>query len=192
MEPLTPDLPARIRTGRVGSTQVTICTNGVDPRHGVDRIGTENATLIAWLLINHSHPQLLINAGTCGGFQARGAKVGDAYLAAGEFLYHDHRIPLPGFQELGEARVPAESFQAVADLLEIEQGVVSSGCSIDATDAELAFFEREQVVAKDMEATAIANVARDRGIPFLSIKAVTDLVDHPEPSHEKCCFFSEF
>ena len=36
-----------------------------------------------------------------------------------------------------------------------------------------------------MEATAIASVTRDWGVPFLAIKTVTDLVDHPEPSHEQ-------
>ena len=57
--------------------------------------------------------------------------------------------------------------------------------AVDATADELAFFERERVVAKDMEATAIASVARDWSIPFLAVKTVTDLVDHPEPSHEQ-------
>jgi nucleoside phosphorylase len=183
-EPLVPELPARIRLGTVGTVELWVVTNGVDPMHEVDRIGTESATLVAWLTIEKCRPQLLINAGTCGGFESHGAKVGDAYLAAGSFLYHDHHIPIPGFRELGEARIPAQPFDAVAALLGIETGVFSSGSSIEATEEERAFFEREHVVAKDMEATAIAAVARDRDVPFLAIKAVTDLVDHPEPSHE--------
>jgi nucleoside phosphorylase len=174
-EPLAPDLPACIRMGTIGKIDLSVITNGIDPVHGVDRIGTESATLVAWLAIDRCAPQLLINAG---------AKVGDAYLSADSFLYHDHHIPIPAFKELGEARIPARPFNAVAELLGMETGVVSSGCSIEATEEELAFFEREGVVAKDMEATAIASVARDRGIPFMAIKAVTDLVDHPEPSHE--------
>ena len=35
-----------------------------------------------------------------------------------------------------------------------------------------------------MEATAIARLSRDLGIPFLAVKAVTDLVDDPEPEHD--------
>ena len=35
-----------------------------------------------------------------------------------------------------------------------------------------------------MEAATIAGLSRDLGIPFLAVKAVTDLVDHPEPEHE--------
>ena len=30
----------------------------------------------------------------------------------------------------------------------------------------------------------MARLARDLGMPFLAIKAVTDLVDHPEPEQE--------
>jgi nucleoside phosphorylase len=47
--------------------------------------------------------------------------------------------------------------------------------------AELAFFEQERVCAKDMEACSIAQVCAQCGVPFVAVKAVTDLVDHPEP-----------
>lgn len=178
------DLPAQVRVGRVGQVDLIHCINGIDPLHRVDRIGTETATLVSWLLLERYKPDLLINAGTCGGFKSQGAKIGDTYLASGDFLYHDHRVPIPGFRELGEARIPADPFPVVAEILGLQTGPVSSGASLDATDVERAFFEREGVVAKDMEATAIAAVARDRSTPFLAIKAVTDLVDHPEPSEE--------
>ena len=35
-----------------------------------------------------------------------------------------------------------------------------------------------------MEAATIAGLSRDLGIPFLAVKAVTDLVDHPEPEQD--------
>ena len=176
--------PARMRRGRVGRIQITVATNGLDGIHGVDRIGTEHATLVSWLLIEKSSPHLLVNAGTCGGFRSMGAGIGTTYLATGAFLFHDHVVPIEGFKELGEARIPAATFPGVAEGLGIETGIVSSGCSLEASASELEFFEREGVAAKDMEATAIASVARDRNVPFMAIKSVTDLVDHPEPSHE--------
>ena len=182
---LHPALPARIRTGQVGSLQLIHCTNGIDPDHGVDRVGLEAAATTAWALLSRFTPCLYINAGTCGGFAARGGEVARSYLAGGQFLMHDHRIPLPGFRTLGEGRVPARAYPTLEALLGVESGPVSSGSSIDATTEELAFFEREQVVAKDMEATALAVATRDWGVPFLAIKTVTDLVDHPEPSHEQ-------
>ena len=177
-------LPARIRTGRCGHIDIMLCIQGIDPVHGVDRIGTESAALTAWVLAETHEPDLLINAGTCGGFESRGGAVGKTYLAQEHFLYHDHLIPIPGFRELGEARVPAAPYGAIERLLAIESGPVSSGASLTTNDHERTFFEREEVVAKDMEATAIASVARDLDLPFMALKTVTDLVDHPEPSQD--------
>ena len=183
-ERLREGLPARIRRGRLGETSITLCVQGVDPIHGVDRIGTETAALTAWLLAEACAPDLLINSGTCGGFESRGGRIGKTYLASGAFLYHDHLIPIPGFKELGEARIPVTPYPAVERLLEVESGPISSGVSLTTNAGELAFFDREGVIGKDMEATAIASVARDLELPFMALKTVTDLVDHPEPSQD--------
>ena len=177
-------LPARIRSGRVGSVEVTHCTNGLDDVHKVDRVGLEAAAVTAWCCLSDFEADLYVNAGTCGGFTNRGAIVGRSYLG-NRFLYHDHRIPLPGFREMGEARIPGRAWPAIEGLLEVETGPISSGSSLDTTDAELEFFEREGVVAKDMEATAIAAVCQDAKVPFMALKTVTDLVDHPEPSQDQ-------
>ena len=184
-EPLHEALPARVRRGTVGTTEIIHCINGTDPLHAVDRIGMESAATTAWSALSLFKPCLYINAGTCGGFAGRGGTIARSYLGGGAFLIHDHRVPLPGFKELGEGRIPALDYPALETLLGIESGPISSGSSLDATPDEQAFFEREQVVAKDMEAAAIASVARDWGVPFLALKTVTDLVDHPEPSHEQ-------
>ncbi len=183
-EPLHPASPARIRRGMVGDVDVVHCLHGTDPTHGVDRIGTEAAALTSWLLLEHVQPDLLVNAGTCGGFEARGGAIGDVIVARSAVLYHDHRVPLEGFAQHGEGRfVPLEA-AAAARLLGAASGPISSGSSIDVTPDELAFFTREGVLAKDMEAAAIASVCRDLGVPVMHVKAVTDLVDHPEPAHE--------
>lgn len=183
-QPLRNGLPAMLRQGRCGAVEIHLCTHGVDPEHGVDRIGTETATLVAWLLAERCRPDLLVNAGTCGGFAVRGGEIGRTYLAGEAFLYHDHHVPIPGFDAFGTARIPARRFEPVRALLELERGPVSSGAALTTNDVERAFFEREGVVAKDMEATAIAAVARDLDLPFLALKTVTDLVDHPEPSQD--------
>ncbi|MEE2681126.1 MAG: hypothetical protein VX641_02015 [Planctomycetota bacterium] len=184
-EPLHPALAARIRRGSIGAVEIVHCVHGIDPVHRVDRIGMECAATTAWAAISSFEPCIYINAGTCGGFAQRGGTIARTYLGGGEFLIHDHRIPLPGFDRLGEGRIPAAAYPALERLLGIESGPVSSGSSLDATPGELAFFEREEVVAKDMEAAAIASVTADWGVPFLAVKTVTDLVDHPEPSHDQ-------
>ena len=184
--PLDPALPARYFEGSVGdpAIEVAVAFAGVDPEHRIDRIGTAPATLAAYLLCRRFQPDLLVNAGTCGGFRAAGARVGSVYVGTDAFLFHDHWIPLPRFDAFGVGRIPARPPKEVVDLLDAEPGVVSSGDSFDTNERELEFFRRETVAAKDMEAAAVARVARDLGVPFVAIKAVTDLVDHPEPGHE--------
>jgi len=177
-------LPARVRRGRVGRIEVFLVFNGCDPVHEVDRIGLEHAAVTTWVLAEALKPQIIVNAGTCGGFQARGGAIGTTYLAGGDYLIHDHRIPLPGFDALGISRLPATRFRAVEERLNLPIGPVSSGSSLDATEEERSFFEKEGVVAKDMEAAAIARVAADLHIPLMTMKAVTDLVDHPEPAED--------
>jgi 5'-methylthioadenosine nucleosidase len=193
-EPLDPDLPAVWYRGSVprgegnsakGDLEVAIGFAGEDPIHGCDRIGTIPATLTAYLLCRRFKPDLLVNAGTCGGFERAGASVGDIYVGSGDFLFHDRRIPLPQFEAFGMGRVPAASVMPrILETLEASTGVVSTGDSFAMTAEEEAFFIAENVSCKEMEAAAIAGLSRDLGIPFLAVKAVTDLIDHPEPEAE--------
>lgn len=186
---LDPDLPAHWLAGTHESPggapiEVAVGFAGTDPEHGIDRIGTTPATLAAYLLARRFDPDLLVNAGTCGGFEARGASVGTVYLGSKALLFHDRRVPLPGFDAFGVGRIAAEPPSFLFELLHAVPGIVSTGDSFTPCAEELAFFETEGVQAKDMEATAIARLSRDLGIPFLAVKAVTDLVDDPEPEHD--------
>ena len=192
--PLDPDLPAVwyrgsvTRGGEKASQQdldVAIAFAGEDPIHGCDRIGTVPATLTAYLLCRRFKPQLLVNAGTCGGFQRAGASVGDIYVGGGDFLFHDRRIPLPEFKEFGVGRIPATLLESsILRSLGVSAGVISTGDSFSPSSEEEKFFAAENVTCKEMEAAAIAGLSSDLGIPFLAVKAVTDLVDHPEPEAE--------
>ena len=62
--------------------------------HGVDQVGTVPAALTAYLTLQALQPDLLISAGTAGGFKARGGAIGDVYLSSAH-MNHDRRIPLP-------------------------------------------------------------------------------------------------
>ncbi|MDG1977016.1 MAG: hypothetical protein P8I44_00455 [Phycisphaerales bacterium] len=193
-EPLDPDLPAvwyrgSVRRGdETASKQdldIAIGFAGEDPIHRCDRIGTVPATLTAYLLCRRFKPDLLVNAGTCGGFQRAGASVGDIYVGGGDFLFHDRRIPLPKFEAFGIGRIPAIAVASgILAGLEVSLGVVSTGDSFSPTSEEEVLFAAENVACKEMEASGIAGLSRDLGIPFLAVKAITDLVDHPEPEAE--------
>lgn len=174
-------LPQRHWAGRVGTVEVTVVANGRDLRCGSDRVGTDAATLAAWTSIRSFAPDLVLNAGTCGGFEARGGSVGAIYLSQGNLLFHDRRIPLDHFALQAAGRWPSAHAPNLAAAIGARPGVVSTGNSLDVLPGELEFFAREQVCAKDMEACSIAQVCALAGVPFVAVKAVTDLVDHPEP-----------
>ena len=59
-----------------------VAINGTDTAHGVPAVGTVPAALTTYAAIAELSPDLIINAGTAGGFAARGAKVGDIYLSS--------------------------------------------------------------------------------------------------------------
>lgn len=181
---LDPDLPATWLEGDLpmadgGSLAIAAGFAGFDQEAGCDRIGTDAAGLATYLLCRKFNPDLLVNAGTCGGFQERGVGVGDVFIGQEAFLFHDRRIPIPGFREYGLGRIPACPLAGLCEVLSARPGVVSTGDSFASSSEEMAFFSSEKVVAKEMEAAAIARLAKDLDIPFVALKAVTDLVDLP-------------
>jgi len=64
------------------------------------KVGTTPAALTAYLAIKKLQPDLVINAGTAGGFSRKGGCIGDAYISL-FCKHHDRRIPIPGFLEYG-------------------------------------------------------------------------------------------
>lgn len=70
------------------------CVNAGKCRlHSVDNVGTVPAAVAAYLATQIFAPDLIINAGTAGGFKARGAAIGDIYVGT-QTVNHDRRIPL--------------------------------------------------------------------------------------------------
>jgi 5'-methylthioadenosine nucleosidase len=174
-------LPTRLWSGSRGANAITLVLPGACAAHGVDNIGSQAATLATHLACEHLAPDLLVNAGTAGGFRRRGGEIGKVYLAQGTARFHDRRIPVPGLREYGLGDYPLQALADVAARLGVETGPVSSGDSLDAPDADLALMESHGAVAKDMEAAAIAWVASLHGRPLWILKAITDLVDSGVP-----------
>ena len=61
----------------------------------MNNVGTVCAALATVDVIQNVKPDLIISAGTCGGFGKMGAAIGNAYLTS-ECVNHARRIPLPG------------------------------------------------------------------------------------------------
>lgn len=180
-------------TGEHAGARVTVVWNGRCRSHEVDLVGTVPAALGTYAALHALQAttppvDLVISAGTAGGFRARGAAIGDVYVSS-SVLHHDRRIPLPGaFEAFGLGRIestPTEALRAALPTLKL--GVVSSGNSLDYTDRCMEIMTKHGAHVKEMEAGAVAWVARDLfGCPAMfALKAVTDIVDGERATAEE-------
>lgn len=164
------------RAERAGC-EVILAVNGRDPRHEVDKIGTEPAALNAYLVLDRWRPDLVITAGAAGGWGRAGGAVGDVYLNDDHFVYHDRRIAMPGYTDYGIGWYPGVDTRALAAAVGAKRGVVTTGSSLDETPDDRRMIDATGACVKDMEAAAVAWVAELLGVPVLAVKAITDLVD---------------
>lgn len=194
-EPIARALGAHGGTARVGGAQVELLVPGVDPVLGVDRLGPVHAASALTRALAVGRPDLVVNMGTCGGFEAHGQSIADLVVVR-DTMFHDARVALPGFDLLARAHTRLSPSDAQLEKLlarcggagntgpAAHIGLASTGSSLDATPAELAHFARTRTLAKDMELAALAAACREAGVPLAALKGVTDLVDHHEPTHE--------
>lgn len=172
-----PPLPfAWSRAERAGC-EVIVAVNGRDPRHDVDKIGTQPAALNTYLVVERHRPDLVITAGTAGGWARAGGAIGDVYVSRDRFVYHDRRIAIPGYDEYGIGSYPAARADALAAAIGSKLGVVTTGNSLDETEDDRQMILASGACVKDMEAAAVAWIGELLGVPVLAIKAITDLVD---------------
>jgi 5'-methylthioadenosine nucleosidase len=188
--PLTPPdwvgpVPFRWWEAERAGGRVVVTVNGVDPRHGVDAIGTQAAAVATYAAARAVAPDLVITAGTAGGWQRHGAEIGDVYLSGDRFVFHDRRIDLPGFDAYGVGSWPGVDTSDLAARLGLKRGVVTTSDSLDESPEDAARIVASGAQVKEMEAAAVAWVADLLGLPVLAVKAVTDHVDHHAPTAEQ-------
>jgi nucleoside phosphorylase len=174
---LNPNLGLETYSGRCGQREIYCIINGTDYQHGVARVGTEAASLSAYEVITCLNPDTLISAGTAGGYAERGAKIGDVYLSTGKFYFHDRHIPLsPNYEAYSRGAYASLALDGLAHALNLKQGIVSSGNSLELSPSEAMTLLELKTDVKDMEAAAIAQVSRLFGVRVLAVKAITDLI----------------
>jgi len=165
--------------------EVVVATCGADSTHGVDSVGTVNAALCAYEILKTHEPDVLINAGTAGGFREKGACIGDVFLVD-EVKYHDRRIPIPTFTKYGVGAIrTAETPNMRKTLKDLKCGVCSTGNSLDATEVDREMMSRNDASVKEMEAAAVAKVCEMFDVPFVCVKAITDIVDGPHAAEKE-------
>jgi nucleoside phosphorylase len=167
---------------RRGDTTVAIAVNGVDTRFGIDGVGPEPAVMNTIAAIDRFRPDLVVSAGTSGGWQARGGAIGKVYLSYPHVVRHDRRIDIDGFRDYGIGRFPVVPMRSVAADIGAEPGVVTTGGSLDETAEDITMMEQLDARAKEMEAASVAWVCETSGVPFVALKAITDLADVAHPA----------
>jgi adenosylhomocysteine nucleosidase len=126
--------------------------------------------------IDRWHPGLLINIGTCGGFQGAIAK--DAILLV------DHTIVYDIIEQMGDPQEAIRDYSTTLDLswvgADLPPGVRRS--ALLSADRDIVVSEIPELqktygaVAADWESGAIAYVAHANSVPALILRGVTDLV----------------
>lgn len=166
--------------------RVVVALNGVDRRHGVDLVGTEPAVLNTGAVLDAFAPDLVVSAGTAGGWQRAGAAVGDVYVSWPHVVRHDRRIDLDGLRDYGIGRHGVwDGAPGLADRLGARTGVVTTGNALDESDVDREWILTLDGEVKEMEAAAVAWVCELHDTPFVAVKTITDLVDHPTPTGEQ-------
>ncbi|KAK8518704.1 hypothetical protein V6N13_018024 [Hibiscus sabdariffa] len=157
---------------------------GKDLTLGVDSVGTVSASLVTYASIQALQPDLIINAGTAGGFKAKGAGIGDIFLAS-HVAFHDRRIPIPVFDLYGVGSRQTFPTPNLLKALNLKAGKLSTGDSLDMAPQDEASIAANDATVKDMEGAAVAYVAGLLKIPAIFVKAVTDIVDGEKPTAEE-------
>lgn len=182
-----PQVPFHAFSGTYNDNPVTVVTNGKDTVYetGVDNCGTVPAAMASFLALQKASPDLVINAGTCGGFRRKGADIGDVFLTTA-VAHHDRRIPIPSFDIYGIGKIESRiNPNNLADIHNFKLGVCTTGNSLDKTDEDDKHMLANDASVKDMEAAAIAWSCALHSVPFLGVKVVTDIVDGDRATQEE-------
>ena len=138
--------------------------------------GKISAAASAQYAIDHFHPDLVINLGTCGGFQGS--------VARGEIILVDETLVYDILEQMGSQEEALAYYQTRLDLswlaepypLGARRGrLVSADRDILPRDIPM-LINRYGAQAGDWESGAIAWVTQHSGVPCLILRGVSDLV----------------
>ena len=158
-------------------------------------IGKVSAARCAQILIDRFSPDYLINTGVAGGV-GEGLSVGD-FVVGTELVQHDFDLSyfghargyFPGFGEADDRETAfradgavVEAFcRAAAEFLpasRVHRGRIATGDQfIAGKESKRVLRERFGALAAEMEGGAIAQTAQMSGVPFVVVRAISDLAD---------------
>lgn len=170
---------SKIYEGKINNTKVALLQSG---------IGKTAAAVGTALLINLTKPDMVINTGSAGGLDAK-LNVGDIVISS-EVRHHDVDVTAFGYEK-GQLPANPAAFISEPQLVDIAlketqkagfNGVLGLICSGDQfiNGAEKIAQLRQDfpnIVAVEMEAASIAQVCHAFNVPFVVVRAISDVAD---------------
>lgn len=169
----------KIFEGKINHTRVALLQSG---------IGKVAAAIGTTLLLQLTKPDLVINTGSAGGLDPS-LNVGDILIST-EVRHHDVDVTAFGY-ERGQLPANPAAFLPNTELVEfakkeaqragfnVVSGLICSGDAFinGAEKVEEIRQHFPNVVAVEMEAAAIAQVCHGFNVPFVVVRAVSDVAD---------------
>lgn len=164
-------------TGKIKQTPVVLLQCG---------IGKVNAAIGATLMVERFKPKYVINTGAAGGLH-ESLSVGDIVISIA-VQHHDVDLTVWGYAHGELPKLPAQ-FMPSEDLINaaekaakkmsmhVTKGLIVSGDSFIHEDAAIAKIKQRfpDAYAVEMEGAAIAHVCHQFKIPFVVIRALSDI-----------------
>lgn len=149
-------------------------------------IGKVNAAMGTTIMMERFHPDFIINTGSAGGFSDN-LQVGDLVIS-NEVVHHDVDVTafdysygqVPGLPATFQAdeRLVHLTADTVKELgINFEIGLIATGDSFmeDEGKVNAARSNFPEMIAAEMEAAAIAQVCAQYEVPFVVIRALSDI-----------------
>ncbi|RXJ73761.1 5'-methylthioadenosine/S-adenosylhomocysteine nucleosidase [Veronia nyctiphanis] len=172
-------------TGKLFGTDIILLQSG---------IGKVAASVGTSVLLERFKPELVINTGSAGGFDPS-LNLGDVVISSA-VAHHDADVTAFGYA-MGQLPGQPATFDSDAALMEVAEKALAAMspaphalrgliCTGDAFihSVERQSYIREHfpnVIAVEMEAAAIAQTCHQFSVPFVVVRAISDVADKESP-----------
>lgn len=171
-------------TGTLNSADVVLLQSG---------IGKVAAAVGTAVLLETFQPDVVINTGSAGGFDAS-LNLGDVVIST-EVRHHDADVTAFGY-EIGQMAGQPAAFKADEKLMAVAEkaltamedkhavrGLICTGDTFVCTAERQEFIRKHfpSVIAVEMEASAIAQACHQFQVPFVVVRAISDVADKESP-----------
>ncbi|NOH80598.1 5'-methylthioadenosine/S-adenosylhomocysteine nucleosidase [Vibrio sp. RE86] len=178
---------------KAGCTFFSGQLNGADVVLLQSGIGKVAAAVGTTVLLNDYQPDVVINTGSAGGFDST-LNLGDVVIST-EVRHHDADVTAFGY-EMGQMAQQPAAFLADAKLMDVAEqalsqmedkhavrGLICTGDAFVCTAERQEFIRKHfpSVIAVEMEASAIAQTCHQFNVPFVVVRAISDVADKESP-----------